>query len=140
MAKEIASIIEEINRIDDPTGRKLTLPDDALIHKYESATGFQFSEDYKEFLKNVSNAFVGYLSPLILNEEMGGVYGELLTTIQQARSVGLPDNWLPICEDNGDYYCIAPDGLIRFWSHDGPSDESWPNVATWADEVWIQGK
>ncbi len=65
MAKEIASVIAEINRLDDPAERKLTLPDDALIHKYENATGFQFSEEYKEFLKNVSNAFVGYLSPLL---------------------------------------------------------------------------
>ncbi len=71
---------------------------------------------------------------------MGGVYGELLTTIQKARSAGLLDNWLPICEDNGDYYCIAPDGRVRFWSHDGPSDESWPDLATWVGEVWIQGK
>lgn len=55
MAKEAVSIIEEINRIDDPTGRKLHCQT-MSVHKYESATGFQFSEDYKEFLKNVSNA------------------------------------------------------------------------------------
>lgn len=72
---------------------------------------------YSPRLKNVSNAFVGYLSPLILNKEIGGVYGELLTTIQRAGSVGLPDNWFPICEDSGDYYCVAPDCRVRFWSH-----------------------
>lgn len=140
MKKEISSVIAEINELDDPAKRVLALPDDTLIHRYEIASGFNFSDDYKEFLKNVSNAFVGYLSPLMLNEEMGGMHGELITTIQQARSAGLPADWLPICEDNGDYYCIAPDGLVRFWSHDGPSDESWPDLATWADEVWLQGK
>ncbi|ASV88293.1 SMI1 / KNR4 family protein (plasmid) [Ochrobactrum quorumnocens] len=139
MAEEISNIIEEVNSLDDPTKRSLPLPDDALIHRYEIATGIGFSPDYKEFLKNVSNAFVGYLSPLTLNEEMGGVYGELYTTIQHARSIGLPADWLPICEDNGDYYCITPDDSVRFWSHDGPSSEAWPNLSAWANEVWLQG-
>lgn len=110
VTEHIDAIISEVNRLDDPRKRKIPLPDDALIARYEAATGFEFSEDYKKFLKSISNAFIGYLSPLTLNEEMGGVYGELRSAIEQGRSAGLPHDWLPICEDNGDYYCIAPDG------------------------------
>lgn len=137
--KDITSVIEEINRLDEPSKRKLPLPDDELIEKYEKATGFIFPEDYKILLKNVSNAFVGYMSPLTLSNEMTTSYGDLLSTLNDARAIGLPNDWLPICEDNGDYYCLIPNGNVRFWSHDGLTDESWPNLATWAEEVWIQG-
>lgn len=139
VTEHIDAIISEVNRLDDPRKRKIPLPDDALIARYEAATGFEFSEDYKKFLKSISNAFIGYLSPLTLNEEMGGVYGELRSAIEQGRSAGLPHDWLPICEDNGDYYCIAPDGKIHFWDHNGPTTETWPDLATWANDVWLGG-
>ena len=130
MVGNIDAIIDEINQLDHPAQRKNHLPDDGLIAKYELAIGFQFTEDYKKFLKSVSNAFVGYLSPLTLNKEMGGVYGELSSTLEQGRAAGLPHDWLPVCEDNGDYYCIAPDGKVHFWDHNGPTDEMWPDLAT----------
>ncbi|MGO4569470.1 HNH/ENDO VII family nuclease [Rhizobium sp. 2YAF20] len=90
MADDIDAIIDEVNRWDDPAQRKNSLPDDALIARYEAATGFRFTEDYKKFLKTVSIAFVGYLSPLTLNEEMGGVYGELRSAIGEGQAIGFP--------------------------------------------------
>jgi len=36
-----------------------------------------------------------------------------------------------------DYYCIDNQGRIRFWSHNGTTDESWKNLATWIEDVWI---
>lgn len=140
MIEYIKDIINEINRLDDPSRRSLPLPNDNLIAKYELLIGIPFSDEYRLFLKSVSNAFVGYLSPLTLNEEMGGVYGELLSTVKQARDAGVPYDWLPICEDNGNYYCIAPDGRVHFWDHDGVSTEMWPSLSVWAKEVWLGGK
>lgn len=140
MADDIDAIIDEVNRLDDPAQRKNPLPDDALIARYEAATGFRFTEEYKKFLKTVSNAFVGYISPLTLNEEMGGVYGELRSAIEQGQAFGLPRDWMPICEDNGDYYCIAPDSKVYFWDHNGPTDKTWPDLATWAKQVWLGGE
>ncbi len=83
MADDIDAIIDEVDRLNDPKQRKNPLPSDALIARYEAATGFEFPEDYKKLLKNISNAFVGYVSPLTVNEEMGGVYGELSSAIEQ---------------------------------------------------------
>lgn len=31
-----------------------------------------------------------------------------------ARQVGVPYDWLPSCEDNGDCGCIFPDGKLPF--------------------------
>jgi hypothetical protein len=54
-------------------------------------------------------------------------------------ALGLPRDCLPICEDNDDYYCILPDGRLKFGSKDGPTGESWPSLAEWIREVWISG-
>ncbi|WP_116919250.1 SMI1/KNR4 family protein [Tamilnaduibacter salinus] len=44
---------------------------------------------------------------------------------------------LPFCEDNSDFYCLTPTGEVVFWSHNGSTAESWPNLATWIFQVWI---
>lgn len=138
MSVTLDFVIAEIDRLDDPA-KRLPLPDDTLIQRYEAATGFTFSDDYRLFLKSVSNAFVGTLYPLILTEAMGGTHDELLTALEAARAAGIPADWLPICHDNGDYYCLTPSGTVRFWSHNGSTSEAWPDLATWAWEVWVSG-
>ncbi|PKR57771.1 SMI1/KNR4 family protein [Thalassospira lohafexi] len=139
MKSNIEEVFEEINQLDHPDGRNQPLPNDAIIERYERKTGFNFPEDYKLFLKSVSNAFVGYMSPFTLNEREEENYGDLAVGVREARKVGIPQDWLPICEDNGDYYCIVPDGRIRFWDHNGATEESWPDLATWAKKVWLEG-
>ena len=65
-------------------------------------------------------------------------YGELSQALSDAREQGVPEAWLPICEDNGSYYCIDPKGITRFWTTDGNSNEQWDNIATWIKQVWIE--
>lgn len=139
MAGQLEEIINRINKLDNPSERRLPLPDDTLIKKYEDESGFIFPDDYKIFLKSVSNAFVGYISPFTLSLRITGDQGDLLTGISDGRKVGVPEDWIPICEDNGDYYCITSDGSIHFWDHNGHSNETWPNLATWMKEVWLEG-
>ena len=139
MAAKLEEIIEKINQTDDPNGRKQKLPDDSLIEKYERIIGISFPNDYKIFLKSISNAFVGFMSPFTLNEVPSDVRGDLIKGIGDARNVGVPKDWLPICEDNGSYYCLLPNGSVRFWDHNGYSDEKWQDLATWVEKVWLEG-
>jgi hypothetical protein len=135
----IDDAINDLNHAKDSSVSSNFLPDDRLIKYYEQATGFKFSNDYKKLLKNTGNAFVGFLSLLVLNPKGEEHYGELQNAIREGREIGLPESWLPICEDNSDYYCLTPNGEIRFWSHDGDVDEKWADLATWVKEVWLEG-
>jgi hypothetical protein len=90
VAFSIEELIDEIDQADDPGARKQPLPDDALIARYEKDIGFTFPEDYRKFLKSVSNAFVGYISPFTLNESASGTYGDLRVGIAEARKAGVP--------------------------------------------------
>lgn len=139
MPNNIQSIADEIDRLDPPELRQADLPDDRLITQYEIATGFSFPDDYKVLLKRSSNAFVGTLDLLRLDPERRRGPGELVTEVSLARGAGVPPDWLPICQDNGDYYCLHKDGSVRFWDHNGSTNEIWPSLAVWAAEVWVGG-
>ena len=89
-------------------------------------------------ISEVSNIFYGTLelASITNNKEY---YRELSIVLSDAREQGLPNNWLPICEDNGSYYCLVPSNEIRYWTADGYSDEIWLNLAEWIKQVWIEG-
>nr|WP_283164484.1 SMI1/KNR4 family protein [Pseudomonas bijieensis] len=44
---------------------------------------------------------------------------------------------MPFIEDNSDYYCISETGFVRYWSHNGSTNESWPTFAAWFEQVCI---
>ncbi len=115
---KINEAINELKKLAIPTPIKPVPPSDELIKKYENKIGIKFSTEYKKFLQEASMLFVGTISPLVLTEE-GNAYNELSEKLEDARSLGVPRSWLPIYEDNGDYYCLLENGEIKFWSQYG---------------------
>ncbi|WP_289997883.1 SMI1/KNR4 family protein [Photorhabdus laumondii] len=138
MNTKLNDVIEEIERLSDGQRNDVDLPDDELISQYEKEIGFEFSNDYKEVLKKISNIFYGTIDLLSVTRDKK-YYGELSQALNDAREQGLPENLLPICEDNGSYYCIDYDGKIKYWTLDGYNEESWPDLASWIKQVWIEG-
>ncbi|WP_081067688.1 SMI1/KNR4 family protein [Burkholderia stagnalis] len=138
MDAKLIAAIDELKNLSAGRRIKTPAPDDELLSEYESEIGFSFSDEYRLFLKDASTIFFGTKEPLVVTRERDDRC-ELLAAIQEARRIGLPRDWIPICEDNGDYYCIVPGGQIRFWSQDGSTTESWPDLADWVKEVWISG-
>lgn len=138
MNNELHKVISELKRLSGDERNSLPLPDDELIKQYEKEIGFNFTSDYKEAIKTVGNIFYGTIDLLSLTKERN-YYGELAPALADAREQGLPETWLPISEDNGSYYCIDPEGIVRYWTTDGYSDDHWPDLASWIKEVWIDG-
>lgn len=138
MDEKLEAAINELKAVRMTLPVAQYLPTDAVIDEYEKFIGSKFTQDYREFLKNASDSLYNGKAALRITEGRDHSR-ELASAIDDARSMGVPIDWLPFCEDNGDYYCILPDGTIRFWSPDGTSDESWPDLATWIKDVWIEG-
>ena len=136
MSNDLSDTIRELKGLSEDTPIKSLPPSDALINEYEEAMDMKFTDDFKYFLKEASNVVFGFVEPLQVTENRDS-RSELLNALREARIVGLPEDWLPISEDNGDYYCILPDRSVKFWSHNGVTDESWPDLATWIKNVWI---
>jgi hypothetical protein len=101
----------------------------------ERALGVTFPADYRYFLFHGSDVVYGTTEPAVVIPDCGHL--NLVEVVQTARQVGVPREFLPFCEDNGDYYCITPDGRVVLWSHDGIFSGTWPDLAHWIQEVWI---
>lgn len=138
MQNKIDDVIHELKEVSGNDRLNVELPDDILISSYETEIGFSFPEDYKKVLKEVGNIFYGTIELASITNNKKD-YRELSQILSDAREQGLPENWLPICEDNGSYYCLIPSNEIRYWTTDGYSDDRWASLADWIKQVWIEG-
>jgi len=50
----------------------------------------------------------------------------------------LPRDVFPICEADGGYYCMDPEGIVKFW-RGGFDNEQWDSIWHWVRDVWIAG-
>lgn len=114
------------------------IPSDDDIDAAERLLGIPFPAGYREFLKSGSDvASACFDAPVIFPE--APPYLNLITIATEAWDVmGVPRELLPFIEDNGDYFCVTPDGGVVYWSHNGPTDERWSDIASWHQQVCIE--
>lgn len=131
-------VIAELRKLNEPVPKPLRLPTIEEVEAAEAALGVLFHPDYREFLLAASDVVYGTVEPCTVAP--GGGHTDLRNVALAAwAAVGLPRSLLPICEDNGDYFCMDAVGRVVFWSHDGRiRPESWPNLADWIKRVWIE--
>ncbi len=131
----LADTLRRLRSLNEPVPRPARLPSEEDIEDAESELGVAFHADFRDYLRKASDVVYGTREPVTLT--LPDSHTDLRTVAREAWSVGVPSNWLPVCEDNGDYYCIRPDGRVSFWSHQGSSDESWDCLADWIEQEWI---
>lgn len=108
-------------------------PDD--IARAEAMLGMKLPPDYVQLQLGAGDVTFGTLEPATLQAGSGHTF--IGSVAEGARAIGVPSGLLPICEDNGAYYCLAPDGRVRYWSPTGPSQEEWASLAEWVRDVWL---
>ena len=113
------------------------LPTDVEIDAAESALGLVFHPDYRTFLKSGGDVANAVFEPAVVLPDSG--YLDLVDMAQTAWTiVGLPKQLLPFVEDNGDYFCISSTGEVVYWSHNGATNERWPSIAVWHQQVCVE--
>jgi hypothetical protein len=133
---KLPDVIAELRELNEPVPKPLRLPTEVEVDEAEHSLGLKFPEDYRGYLLEASDVVFGTLEPAIVTPDAGHL--DLVEMSESAwEEMELPRELLPFCEDNGDYYCLSADGTVKFWSHNGTTDESWPDLATWIKEVWI---
>jgi hypothetical protein len=111
------------------------LPTSAEIAEVEARLGVTFPADYAKFLAEASDVTLGTLEPATIANP--NAHTHLCSVVSSARKCGVPVHLLPICEDNGDFYCLEPPGSVLFWSHNGAGLERSPSLAAWLEQVWL---
>lgn len=128
-------VIAELRELNESVPEPLRLPTPAEVDAVQEKLGIRFHPDYVRYLLEASDVVCGTLEPATVPEDSGHTY--IVPMATHAWAAGLPADLVPIAEDNGDYYCMNARGEVLYWSHDGETDEEWPDLATWIEEVWI---
>jgi hypothetical protein len=112
---------------------------DAEIAEAERRLNFRFPPAYIEFLKGGGNVANATFEPAVILP--GCSYLDIFELAETAwNHNGVPKDWLPFIEHNGDYFCISWSGEVRYWSHNGTTNERWPSFPTWFQQVCVERK
>jgi hypothetical protein len=117
---------------DDP----FRAPTDAEIDAAEECLQFKFHPDYREFLKGRGGVGEAVFEAAVILPGSGHL--DLFEIARQAwDEMEVPRDLLPFIEDNGDYYCLTRSGGVKFWSHNGTTEEKWVTFGEWYQQVCI---
>ena len=131
------SVFKELRELNPDVPKPQLLPTEEEVDHAEQQLGIKFHPDYRRFLLEASDIFLPVYEPATVTSPPGR--NDLVKNAKIAwAKMGLPKELLPICEDNGNYYCMNGDGEIAFWSHGVVSYDRWENLATWIKRVWIE--
>jgi hypothetical protein len=111
-------------------------PTDAELAAAEKRLGVTFHPDYRAFLRGGGDVADAALEPAVILPGSGHL--DLFEIAETAwNEMEVPRDLLPFVEDNGDYYCINPSGEVVYWSHNGTTEEKWPTIAAWRQQVCV---
>lgn len=114
----------------------LELPDEDDLVEIEEELLLPIPREMRAYLLEASNIVYGSLEPVTVADP--NAHTHLPEVAAYAWSLGVPRYLLPLCEDNGHYYCVDPDGEVVFWRDGDLTDETWPSVWHWIRDVWLE--
>jgi len=132
---KLDEVLDELNSLDEPGLKKPRPPNEEEVNNAERDLGVMFHPDYRRFLLTASHVTFGILEPAVVTLEPA--YRNLSKVARSGWKMGVPRDFLPICDDNADFFCLASDGSIHFWSHNGWDAVKWPTLAEWIKDRWI---
>jgi hypothetical protein len=127
----------ELRRRNKPVPKPLRLPTPEEVSVAERDLGLTFHPDFRRFQLEASNVVCGVLEPGLVLPEID-IFRDLRSIAQYGWLAGVPKTALPFCEDNGNYYFMGRDGIVRYWDHDGHGESGRrASFAQWILEDWL---
>jgi hypothetical protein len=128
--------IAALRQRNESVPKPMRLPTPEEVAAAEEKMGVLLHPDLKRYLLQASDVVFGTKEPVTVTDPSFNTH--LPNVCEEAwEQMELPRKLLPICEDNGDYYCMNKKGEVVFWSSNGATDEKWKDLATWIEEAWI---
>jgi hypothetical protein len=133
---DLGKVLQVLRDRNEPVPRPLRLPSSAEVDDAERRLGVRFHPDFRRYLLEGSDVVCGLLEPVTITRPDS--HTDLFTVAESAwTDYGVPQDLLPVCEDNADFYCMNPSGEVVFRSHNGCTSEKWRSLAEWIQEVWL---
>jgi hypothetical protein len=131
--EEILELLRESNQ---PVPVPLELPDEDDLVVIEEELLLPIPRDMRLYLLEASDVVYGTLEPVTVADPNSHTY--LPDVAAYAWSIGVPRYLIPLCEDQGDYYCVEPEGEVILWRNGELTDETWPSIWHWVRDVWLE--
>jgi hypothetical protein len=127
--------ILHLREVNEQVPQPLRRPTNDEVSRVETEVGVKFHADYRRYLLEASDVVFGTLEPATITDPDSHTH--LPSICADAWDADVPKKLLPICEDNGGYYCMNAKGQVLYVSGDGSTDEKWPDLAAWIEQVWM---
>jgi hypothetical protein len=131
--EEILDLLREHN---ETVPVPLDLPDHDQLVEVEEELMLPIPRDMREYLLLASDVVYGSLEPVTVADPHSHTYLPEVTAV--AWSLGVPRYLMPLCEVNGAYYCVEPEGEIVFWRDGELTDDNWLTIWYWVRDVWLE--
>lgn len=131
----VEEIIEMLREHAESVSLPLALPSEDELVDVEEQILIGLPYDLRMFLLEVSDVIVGQLEPVTAADPRSHTY--LPEVASRAWALGMPREYLPVCEYQNGFACIAQDGKVFFW--DGVDlTEEWEDFWQWCRDVWLE--
>lgn len=114
----------------------LELPEEEDLVVIEEELLLSIPRDMRQYLLEASDVVTGSLEPVTVADPHAHTH--LPEVAALAWSLGVPRHLLPLCEDNGSYYCVDPEGEVVLWGDGDLTGETWDSVWQWVRDVWLE--
>lgn len=129
-------IIELLREINEAVAHPLDLPTEEDLVVVEEQILISLPGELRVFLLEVSDVVFGRIEPCTAADPRSHTY--LPEMAANAWDIGLPREYIPLCEYDAGYACISQDGKVVFWSQNGKLSDPWPDLWQWVREVWLE--
>lgn len=133
---DIDEVLDLLRENNQSVPVPLELPDHEQLVEIEEEILLPIPRDMRQFLLEASDIICGSLEPVTAADPNSHTYLPEVTS--HAWEMGVPRYLIVLCEDNGNYYCVEPDGEVVFWRDGELTGESWPSVWHWARDIWLE--
>ncbi|MGS0683225.1 SMI1/KNR4 family protein [Shewanella sp. 125m-7] len=130
-------IIEQLQEMSETVPVPLELATFEQIVEVEEEILIPLPMELKEYLLYASDVICGSLEPVTASDPHSHTYLSEVTSY--AWSIGLPREFVPICQQGDNFFFISQEGQIQLWQ-DGEIDEeeTWESFWDWAEDVWMR--
>ena len=128
-------VIEQLRELSVDISVPLELPSEDELVLVEEQILIPLPYEYRLFLLEISDVVFGSIEPATAADERSHTY--LPEMAAEAWDIGMPREYIPICQHDGGYACIEQSGKILFWNQQGITDQSWEDIWYWARDVWL---
>ncbi|WP_339080653.1 SMI1/KNR4 family protein [Pseudomonas sp. TMP9] len=132
-------VIEQLRELNEPVPVPLELPEEETLVDIQEQILIHLPFALREYLLQVSDVVYGRLEPVTAADPQSHTY--LPEVAATAWSLGVPREFVPLCEDRGNYYVVEDDGTVLLWEADTTEineDETWESVWHWVRDVWLE--